>query len=651
MALMKKNEPRLQKGSVKQQPSLCCGMTCGRRKCEFAASETSQKKRSKSEKKNREVFFDQKHFLWFGGICLFLVLIRIGYDDGKGKAKQDDLLDGQDLYEVLEVKKASSEKDVKKAYHKLAMKWHPDKNPNCEECQLKFQRVARAYEILSDPMKRKIYDKEQKLMESAIKSNTVSITTSNYHEMVRPGEIWLIQVYVDWNEFCQHYAPIWEEVASRLDGVISVGRVNLGRDKGLGSRLMGSKDTVPSIAIWDGEAEVRRVRFQFHDVSVDGMVKFVAQAMRERYKVNNLQDTRDLKKFVSDNRNKVRAVFVGKAGSLEQITFLAAASKFYPQLALAITSKMSVGQSAWEGIKPPAVLVFRGDEISDEPLLISGRLSKKEMIKQLNENHRLFCPRLVAGSFLNVCESAWCAVQVIGDGAKPFASAKLLLKVKNSLMTSGVNVSVATIESPVQAAVLSSFGKVSKGDVLLLHREGDASAESGGSQVHYWILEKGTAEQEASLQKLIKQIVTKGEGANVVHAQLAGGEKTITSKLVPDRVSFTQVIFDFVDNLSVEKQIILYTVLLSFGVFASFYIGKPVLQATTLALDQKYLQQVGCALVFSPLPFYRPTEDSRTTSCLHWFYFPFSLCPSRESMKMQMDLSAATRRLRGIALM
>jgi DnaJ-class molecular chaperone len=59
----------------------------------------------------------------------------------------------------MEVAKSASDREVKKAYHKLAMKWHPDKNAGCEDCQVKFQRVARAYEVLSDPMKRKIYDK------------------------------------------------------------------------------------------------------------------------------------------------------------------------------------------------------------------------------------------------------------------------------------------------------------------------------------------------------------------------------------------------------------------------------------------------------------------------------------------------------------
>jgi hypothetical protein len=52
--------------------------------------------------------------------------------------------------------------------------------PGCDECKAQFQRVARAYEVLSDAMKRRIYDSEQKLMEKSIQSNTIAITTANY---------------------------------------------------------------------------------------------------------------------------------------------------------------------------------------------------------------------------------------------------------------------------------------------------------------------------------------------------------------------------------------------------------------------------------------------------------------------------------------
>lgn len=64
-----------------------------------------------------------------------------------------------DYYKVLGLSKNASEADIKKAYRKLARKHHPDLNPNDKEAQQKFQRINEANEVLSDPEKRKKYDK------------------------------------------------------------------------------------------------------------------------------------------------------------------------------------------------------------------------------------------------------------------------------------------------------------------------------------------------------------------------------------------------------------------------------------------------------------------------------------------------------------
>ena len=64
-----------------------------------------------------------------------------------------------DYYKVLELDKVAKEADIKKAYRKLARKYHPDLNPNDATAKKKFQQINEANEVLSDPEKRKKYDK------------------------------------------------------------------------------------------------------------------------------------------------------------------------------------------------------------------------------------------------------------------------------------------------------------------------------------------------------------------------------------------------------------------------------------------------------------------------------------------------------------
>src|ERR1051326_5488304 len=63
-----------------------------------------------------------------------------------------------DYYKLLGVEKNATQEDIKKAYRKLARKYHPDVNPNDKEAHKKFQQINEANEVLSDPEKRKKYD-------------------------------------------------------------------------------------------------------------------------------------------------------------------------------------------------------------------------------------------------------------------------------------------------------------------------------------------------------------------------------------------------------------------------------------------------------------------------------------------------------------
>ena len=68
--------------------------------------------------------------------------------------------DENDYYKILGVKKEATEAEIKKAYRKLALKWHPDKNPNNrQEAEEKFKKINEAYSVLSDKDKRRQYDR------------------------------------------------------------------------------------------------------------------------------------------------------------------------------------------------------------------------------------------------------------------------------------------------------------------------------------------------------------------------------------------------------------------------------------------------------------------------------------------------------------
>jgi len=64
----------------------------------------------------------------------------------------------RDYYEVLGISRNASDGEIKATYRKLALKYHPDRNPGNKEAEENFKEAAEAYEVLHDPEKKNIYD-------------------------------------------------------------------------------------------------------------------------------------------------------------------------------------------------------------------------------------------------------------------------------------------------------------------------------------------------------------------------------------------------------------------------------------------------------------------------------------------------------------
>ncbi|QPG73844.1 hypothetical protein FOA43_001159 [Brettanomyces nanus] len=92
------------------------------------------------------------------------------------------------LYDILGVSSDADEIIIKKGYRKMALRYHPDKNPGNKEAELKFQEVAEAYQILSDPQKRTIYDEVGKEGMSKQGVEAANVDPKEFFSMIFGGD-------------------------------------------------------------------------------------------------------------------------------------------------------------------------------------------------------------------------------------------------------------------------------------------------------------------------------------------------------------------------------------------------------------------------------------------------------------------------------
>jgi curved DNA-binding protein CbpA len=85
-----------------------------------------------------------------------------------------------DLYIILEVGRAASVNDIKRAFRKLARRYHPDINPGDLQAEEHFKRITEAYDILSDPLKREFYDVNGFYTDGVLRKRRLDLPKSGY---------------------------------------------------------------------------------------------------------------------------------------------------------------------------------------------------------------------------------------------------------------------------------------------------------------------------------------------------------------------------------------------------------------------------------------------------------------------------------------
>jgi len=179
----------------------------------------------------------------------FLVILKQGEEEYSWSGlERDQSEDDTSFYEVLEIDSSATQKEVKKAYRGLSLKYHPDRNPNCgKKCDVMTSKINHAYETLGNPEKRRIYDTTQGSI-SSIPSTAIELTYDNFDDHVTNSRgLFIIQVYAEQYKECKSFASIWEDAIDRFSGYVQFGRVHGIKHTSVVRRLGASIRDYPTV--------------------------------------------------------------------------------------------------------------------------------------------------------------------------------------------------------------------------------------------------------------------------------------------------------------------------------------------------------------------------------------------------------------------
>jgi len=406
----------------------------------------------------------RRNWLWWIalGLVAGLIWIRIQDESLLLGVDPDDIDmstrppgEHEDYYATLGLGRQADIKQIKASYRKLVLKTHPDKNPGCTDCITKFQLVQKAYDVLSHPEKRALYDSIE-LSYDPIQSEAVELTSDTFtSQVLQRDDVWVIQVYTDWHRSAIRFAQAWEEAIQRSGHTVRFGRVHAHRERELARTLPIKFGVIPTVLIYaNGRFVASKTFLDDSHTALSKLMNFIAdnypnavtsvgnQASAIRSFINQANEDRatvllvpDFVKNEQQTKRRQRAAMVAAhaaGGSHAQrfqqqmlqtdtqlinhpsLTYKSIARQFQPAIQFGQVQQIKEPQ-AWRTwikeisqqfkLSPPRelpALLYR-EPADASPLWLSGNLKRDKLIKHVSYIHRRKVPWLDSVSYARHC--------------------------------------------------------------------------------------------------------------------------------------------------------------------------------------------------------------------------------------------------------
>lgn len=200
-------------------------------------------------------------------------------------------------YKILDASPKSGFESIKSNFNRLKAMWDPRFNPNCTDCDLKTAELNNAYEMLSDPKKRKLYDEENGVKD-LIRSNSVELTPENYDHLMSTDEPKLVQVYEHGSKPSLDFAPYWEQLQKAFPFIKFLRADNKG-DLGVLKKLPINARDVPTVFLTGKGIDTQIAPLNLKGNPASSLKRFLNEALDKNLIEKPLQDLPKLRNGVA----------------------------------------------------------------------------------------------------------------------------------------------------------------------------------------------------------------------------------------------------------------------------------------------------------------------------------------------------------------